>query len=190
MRQQVVTGEGLGDLDRCGAPVEVPSPVERGREERRQIMHDVPELSEQFSTVWAYGFGHLDHGPLDAATRAADPSVVVTARRRQRRRTPSHRSYAPSWPSRSGDGCYEPLPTVWVVGGPWSGSWRGRSGCGGRACCGWTCCARSAGPRPAGSSRQATAEGEGCLAASRTLSGWRPGWSSVTQPTRCGTVAD
>jgi hypothetical protein len=42
-------------------------------------MHDVPELSEHFSTVRAYGFGHLDHGPLDAATRAADPSVVVAA---------------------------------------------------------------------------------------------------------------
>jgi hypothetical protein len=54
-------------------------------------MHDVPELSEQFSTVRAYGFGHRDHDPLDAATRAADPTVVIAARRRQRRRTPSRR---------------------------------------------------------------------------------------------------
>src|SRR5918993_3362274 len=161
MRQEVVTGEGSGDLDRCGAPGEVPSPVERGREERRQIMHDVPELSEQFSTVWAYGFGHLDHGPLDAATRAADPSVVVTARRRQRRRTPSHRSYAPSWPSRSGDGCYEPLPTVWVVGGGWSGSWRGRSGLRWPRCCGLDGVVLDPPVLTGGSSRLATAEGGG-----------------------------
>src|SRR5918993_3144752 len=144
MRQEVVTGEGSGDLDRCGAPGEVPSPVERCREERRQIMHDVPELSEHFSTVWAYGFGHLDHGPLDAATRAAGPSVVVAARRRQRRRTPSQRVLSSSWPSPSGDGCSETFRRCgwWVVRVlAWSVwvavaevLWVGR------------CCARSAGP--------------------------------------------
>jgi hypothetical protein len=77
MRQEVVAWEGFGDLDSCGAPVAVPPPVERCSEEDGEIVDDVPNLSEQLSTVRPCGFGHVDHGPLGAANRAAGASLVV-----------------------------------------------------------------------------------------------------------------